>query len=368
VDKGFFFFCPGSMAHLLFGALICHFSVPTKVVASWDSLETPCFAGVAKPETGPKYLKPEVAQVYFLPPNLQGETTDSLYRRWLTRKAKYIIAQDRQRKRACARGATEQQYKESIHQTVTVGGLYDPFTGEKLQWGLICKWDDLRVKNIDEAAFRKYALVPTVDHIDPYADEIKFEICAWYINRSKNNLTADDYVALCEKIVSHTTSAITSSHPGDIDKSPQLYFLPSFLNGIISEARYRRWLNRKASHLYHNDVRQKRPCALNSSARQYKALIHKAILDNGLFDPFTGELLRWELLDTWDDSSDKNPGRDVIEKFSLLPTVDHIDPGGTTPGFEICSWLVNRCKCDMTPDEFISLCKKIIAFRLKREN
>jgi hypothetical protein len=38
-------------------------------------------------------------------------------------------------------------------------------------------------------------------------------------------------------------------------------------------------------------------------------------------------------------------------------------PFGTVPGFEICSWLVNRCKSDMTPEEFVALSRKIVAFR-----
>jgi hypothetical protein len=45
-------------------------------------------------------MKPTVPQIYFLPPWLKGETTDVQYRIWLTRKAKYIIAEDRERKRA----------------------------------------------------------------------------------------------------------------------------------------------------------------------------------------------------------------------------------------------------------------------------
>jgi hypothetical protein len=36
-------------------------------------------------------------------------------------------------------------------------------------------------------------------------------------------------------------------------------------------------------------------------------------------------------------------------------------------GFEICSWLVNRCKADTTPEEFVAQCKQIVAFRAKQQ-
>lgn len=119
--------------------------------------------------------KPTIPEIYFPPPFLAGVITDAQYRKWLTRKAKYIIAQDRARKRACVHNATERQYKQSIHTAVTNAGQFDPFTGEKLQWQLVCTWNDANAKNLSEAVFKTFALLPTVDHIDPYATAIDFE-------------------------------------------------------------------------------------------------------------------------------------------------------------------------------------------------
>jgi hypothetical protein len=313
-------------------------------------------------------MKPAVAQVYFAPSFLDGVITDAQYRTWLTRKAKYIIAEDRERRRPCVKGATARLYKELIHKAVCEAGQFDPFTGAALQWELVCTWDDTTDKNIDEATFRRFALLPTVDHVDPCSEDIRFEICSWLVNRSKNNLTADEYVALCGKIVAYLESksaaaAKRSTRQRLIPRSPQKYFLPKFLAGVITEAAYLRWLRRKSSHLYHSDVNEKRNCAKNSTARLYKALIHQAILDNGLLDPFTGDALRYDLLSEWDDSLTKNPDRAIIEKYALLPTVDHTDPMASEPAFEICSWLINRCKADLTPDEFFALCRRILAFR-----
>ncbi len=316
---------------------------------------------------------PQVPESYFPPAFVKAVITDVQYRTWLTRKAKYIIAEDRSRKRPCVKNATERLYKELIHKAVNEGGQFDPFTGETLQWELVCTWDDSNVKNLDESVFKKYALLPTVDHADPYGRVIDFEIGSWKINRSKSNLTPHEYVALCEKIVRHTNAQQTKgarkkgSKPArrldSVYGSPQKYFLPDFLKGMLPESQYRRWLVRKASHLYHADKKQNRPCVATATGSLYKQLIHQAVLVNGLSDPFTGDTLRWDLLGAWDDSFTKNPSEALVKKFSLLPTVDHIDPCGKTVDFEICSWLVNRCKADLTPDEFIAQCKTIIMFR-----
>jgi hypothetical protein len=316
---------------------------------------------------------PTIPEIYFPPPFVKSVITDAQYRTWLTRKAKYIIAEDRSRKRACVKTATERMYKQLIHKAVTEAGQFDPFTGETLHWELVCMWNDANTKNLDEPVFRKYALLPTVDHVDPYGSSIDFEICSWHINRSKNNLTPQEFVALCKRIAGRGNAQLSGSVRKKVNGptlrlatvygSPQKYFLPDFLKGIVPEAQYRRWLLRKASHLYHADKKQNRPCVANATGSQYKALIHQAVVNNGPLDPFTGQTLRWRLLGAWDDSFTKNPGKALVKKFSLLPTIDHIDPCENAPAFEICSWLVNRCKADLTPEEFVAQCRRIVEFR-----
>jgi hypothetical protein len=352
----------------------------------------------------------KVAKVYFLPDFLQGRITDEWYNRWLTRKAKYIIAQDREKHRPCARNATAQQYKELIHAAVQNGGRLDPFTGGTLQWELVCTWDDTKDgapptgvggsrkffllneqketmatprsrrhidpqaksgafcvvgKNPDPGMMKRYSLLPTVDHVDPYADTPAFEICSWLINRCKNNLTSQEFIALANKIMEYRKSKQPPVSEGPtkiVYGSPQKYFLPDFLSGIITEQQYIKWLGRKARHIYYADVEAKRPCAANSSAKQYKELINAAIHATGKIDPFTGDTMSWTLVGTWDDSKQKDPDEETVKKFGMMPTVDHVDPEGKTAGFEICSWLVNRCKANQTPDEFLALCERIVAF------
>jgi len=125
---------------------------------------------------------------------------------WLTRKAKYIIAQDKQRKRACVVNATYRQYKELIHNVVLQQGQYDKFSGDKLNWSLVCTWDDSLTKSADQALIAKYSILPTVDHVDPQGAFPQFEICSWLVNRCKSELTPIEFVAQCNKIISYQNS------------------------------------------------------------------------------------------------------------------------------------------------------------------
>ena len=80
----------------------------------------------------------------------------------------------------------------------------------------------------------------------------------------------------------------------------------------------------------------------------------------GLCDPYTGEELRWDLIGTWDDDIVHTDSSEYKRKYALMPTVDHIDPEATTLGLEICSGLVNECKSDSNPAEFVEFCGKVV--------
>jgi hypothetical protein len=47
-----------------------------------------------------------------------------------------------------------------------------------------------------------------VDHIDPDAATISFEICSWLINDSKGELSAQEYVDYCARVVAHAQGGI----------------------------------------------------------------------------------------------------------------------------------------------------------------
>lgn len=109
------------------------------------------------------------------------------------------------------------------------------------------------------------------------------------------------------------------------------------------------------------DKKRGKPYARTATDRLYKEKIHTAIIDNGQFDPFTGDALDWKLIATWDTSTTHGNDGSYRKKFALMPTVDHIDPDLLE--FEICSWLTNDCKSYLNPAEFVTLCKRIANYR-----
>jgi len=50
-----------------------------------------------------------------------------------------------------------------------------------------------------------------------------------------------------------------------------------------------------------------------------------------------------------------------------MPTVDHEDPNADTLEFEIVSWLVNDGKSGLDPEQFVDLCRRIVAHRGKQK-
>jgi hypothetical protein len=134
---------------------------------------------------------------YTLPPFLQGVVSLKDYRKWLDHRGLVLRQNDLKLKRPYAKLNFTSAYKENIHQAVLDGGQFDPFTGEKINWGLITE-DKTKGKGnfIDNG----YAMYPAVDHINP--EEFGFEICSWISNESKACMTPDQFVDFCRKVVS----------------------------------------------------------------------------------------------------------------------------------------------------------------------
>jgi hypothetical protein len=145
------------------------------------------------------------------------------------------------------------------------------------------------------------------------------------------------------------------------------YPLPSYLVGQTSQSDYNRWIEGKSETIFESDLLYKRPCALAAPPEIYRQKMHNAVVKRGDRDPYTGDLLRWNQIHTWDNIKDKGH-INYLKEFSLLPTVDHIDPYALDLEFEICSWLSNGCKSDQTPEEFIAMCKLILQHRGQRQS
>jgi hypothetical protein len=145
------------------------------------------------------------------------------------------------------------------------------------------------------------------------------------------------------------------------------YELPPLLQGVMSVSQFDKLLNCKADTLRKRDLKLGRPYAAQFSKAAYKEKIYAAFLTSGPDDPYTGDTLRWDLLGKWNNKKEallceELSAREAFgEDFFLLPTVDHIDPGSDKLEFEICSWIVNVSKSIMNREEYLALCRKVIA-------
>ena len=145
----------------------------------------------------------------------------------------------------------------------------------------------------------------------------------------------------------------------------QKYQLPEFLQGEIDLTRYRRWLERKAAAHCKRDRRRYAESAVILA--DYKQRIHEAVCKSHGHDWYTGEMLRWDLLSKY-DNEDSRAGRATYKsEFALLPTVDHMMAGNGPYEFVICSWRTNDAKSDLSHEEFLALCCRVIEHHSKSQ-
>lgn len=130
----------------------------------------------------------------------------------------------------------------------------------------------------------------------------------------------------------------------------------------INQTVYKKWLQRRAQSLAKRDRKylqsqEKDPRTV--VVKEYKTAIHDAVCECQGKDTYTGEALDWTLLSEWDNEKAKADKRKYKKEFALLPTVDHVDELGVAK-FKICAWRTNDAKNDLSLNELIDFCKKII--------
>ncbi len=133
-----------------------------------------------------------------LPAFLRAQCTESAYLRWLHRKAAAHVRRDR--KRGLAR-ATVSAYKAAIHGAVVAGKGLDAYTGQRLAWHLLSRYDNAKSKVGRTRYKHRFGDLPTVDHVGGAARRVEFKICAWRTNDAKHDLTYMDFFALCRAVV-----------------------------------------------------------------------------------------------------------------------------------------------------------------------
>jgi hypothetical protein len=139
-----------------------------------------------------------------MPSFLEGVVEPDSYERWLNRKAVAHAKRDRGRGHSTVT-ATRTLYKEAIHAAVALSEGLDAYTGESLDWHLISTRDnDASIEGRHQYKAR-FALLPTVDHVDAGATEASFKICAWRTNDAKHDLSVSDFIELCRRVVAHAS-------------------------------------------------------------------------------------------------------------------------------------------------------------------
>ncbi|MFN8757415.1 MAG: hypothetical protein ACK5XA_01270, partial [Tagaea sp.] len=64
----------------------------------------------------------------------------------------------------------------------------------------------------------------------------------------------------------------------------------------------------------------------------------------------------------YDNDLAQQEGREYKHRYSMLPTVDHVENRRSAAQFVICSWRTNDAKSDLSYEEFLELCRKILAY------
>lgn len=139
------------------------------------------------------------------------------------------------------------------------------------------------------------------------------------------------------------------------------YELPGQIKLQCDEETYNRWLYRRAASLRKRD--EKHSVSNLKTLKEYRDNIHKAVLNADGVDAYTGEHMNWSLIGTYENSRASEEGKAYKKQFAAMPTVDHdYDENGSFQ-FRICSWRTNDCKNDLSVEELIIFCRKILQFQ-----
>ena len=137
---------------------------------------------------------------YALPSFLDSSQSQETYERWLHRRAVAHVRRDRKRGNT---EATVAAYKVAIHAAVAESGGMDAYTGEKLDWSLLNKYDNDESRKHRRDYKKQFALLPSVDHVGDGTGPANFKICSWWTNDCKNDLSLAELLVFCEAVLAH---------------------------------------------------------------------------------------------------------------------------------------------------------------------
>jgi hypothetical protein len=142
-----------------------------------------------------------VTAKYPFPEFLSGIVPPEIYARWLFVKADAHFRRDRKRGNTAV---TRAAYKMAIHKAVVASLGLDDYTGEKLDWSLVCQYDNDKSNANGRQYKASLSLLPTVDHVDDGLGEANFRICGWRTNDAKSDMRYSEFLDLCRRVIEHS--------------------------------------------------------------------------------------------------------------------------------------------------------------------
>lgn len=168
---------------------------------------------------------------FSLPHFLVNQISQESYERWLQRKAQAHVKRDRQRGN---RSASGEAYRQAIHNAVIESNSLDAYTGEPLDWKLISQYDNNESKKMGKDYKKKFALLPTVDHVDDGKGPANFRICSWRTNDAKNDLNFPEFITLCKNVLKYQKATV-SKQTNRLKISPRSWYAWQMIPGYIGE-------------------------------------------------------------------------------------------------------------------------------------
>jgi hypothetical protein len=138
---------------------------------------------------------------YDLPAFLNGVVSREKYRNWIDAKAASLRRRD---KKHTPMPPPKSLYKEAVHKAVCDSEGKDAYTGERLDWSLIGKYENEKSKQGRRGYWKEMRLLPTIDHTTCIPGDLEFEICGLQTNDSKSWLSHEELVEFCKMVVRHS--------------------------------------------------------------------------------------------------------------------------------------------------------------------
>jgi hypothetical protein len=140
-----------------------------------------------------------------VPPIFADQCTQEDYNKTLTKRSKTLFKRDKKKKMPWVSTSSAAIYRAKMHEAFSNAGLNDPYTGDKIGYNLIGKWDPNLAYFGKDKYLKQFATLPSVDHKDPNSQTLEFEICTWQVNQCKSDFNPEEFIVFCNKVLQNNT-------------------------------------------------------------------------------------------------------------------------------------------------------------------